>query len=100
VTEGPLDDLLGRYALPLYRLDPEPGQAAATAALVERLRAEPWVDHVAEDGGALVVSVMDATLASAQLLPLVVAEGVRLASFERARPSLEDVFLRLVGRAS
>ena len=27
VTEGPLDDLLARYALPLYRLDPEPGQA-------------------------------------------------------------------------
>ncbi len=28
VTEGPLDELLGRYALPLYRLDPEPGQDA------------------------------------------------------------------------
>ena len=34
VTEGPLDDLLTRYALPLYRLDPEPGQADAVAALV------------------------------------------------------------------
>jgi len=100
VTEGPLDDLLGRYALPLYRLDPEPGQTAATAALADRLGAQPWVDRVTEDGDGLVVSVTDADLASAELLSLVVAAGVRLVSFERARPSLEDVFLRLVGRAS
>jgi ABC-type multidrug transport system, ATPase component len=100
VTEGPLDDLLGRYALPLYRLDPEPGQATATAALAERLRVQAWVDRVTEDGGGLVVSVTDADVASAELLPLVVSAGVRLVSFERARPSLEDVFLRLVGRAS
>jgi len=100
VTEGPLDDLLGRYALPLYRLDPEAGQTTATAALAERLRAQPWVDRVTEDGGGLVVSVTDANVAAAELLPLVVSAGVRLVSFERARPSLEDVFLRLVGRAS
>jgi len=100
VTEGPLDDLLGRYALPLYRLDPEAGQAAATAALMEHLRALPWVDRATEDGGGLVVSVTDADVASSELLPLVVAAGVRLVSFERARPSLEDVFLRLVGRAT
>ena len=64
------------------------------------LRAQAWVDRVTEDGDGLVVSVTDAEVASAQLLPLVVAAGVRLVSFERARPSLEDVFLRLVARAS
>ena len=40
----------------------------------------------------------DEAAASAGLLPLVVAAGLRLAVFERARPTLEDVFLRLVGR--
>ena len=44
------------------------------------------------------MSVTDEAAASAGLLPLVVAAGVRLAAFERVRPSLEDVFLRLVGR--
>ena len=29
VTEGPLDELLARYAQPLYRIEPEPGQEAA-----------------------------------------------------------------------
>ncbi len=100
VTEGPLDDLLARYALPLYRLDPEPGQAAAIAALVAHLRSIPWIDRVTEGDGGLIVSVTDAGLASAGLLPLVVADGVRLAAYERVRPSLEDVFLRLVGRAA
>ena len=46
------------------------------------------------------MSVTDAGLASAELLPIVVRDGVRLAAYERVRPSLEDVFLRLVGRAA
>ncbi len=100
VTEGPLDELLARYALPLYRLDPEPGQAAGVAALTERLRATPWIDRVTESESGLMVSVSDAGLAAEGLLPIVVETGVRLAAYERVRPSLEDVFLRLVGRAA
>jgi ABC-2 type transport system ATP-binding protein len=98
VTEGPLADLLIRYALPLFRIEPEPDQDAAVAALVGALRATGWVDHVTEAAGSLTVSVTDEATASAGLLPIVVAASVRLATFERARPSLEDVFLRLVGR--
>ena len=100
VTEGPLDELLARYALPLYRLDPEPGQDAAVAGLAARLRSTEWIDRVTETESGLIVSVSDATLASSGLLPIVVAAGVRLAAYERVRPSLEDVFLRLVGRAA
>jgi ABC-2 type transport system ATP-binding protein len=98
VTEGPLDDLLARFARPLYRLDPEPGQEDALEALAATLRGTPWIDGVRSHDGQLVVSVTDERAASAGLLPLVVAAGVRLAVFERVRPSLEDVFLRLVGR--
>ena len=100
VTEGPLADLLGRYALPLYRIEPEPGQEAALSALAATLRGVPWVDGVTggEGDGRLIVSVSDEAAASAGLLPLVVAAGVRLTAFERVRPTLEDVFLRLVGR--
>ena len=98
VTEGTLEALLARYASPLYRLDPEPGQEAALGALAVTLRGTAWIDGVTEREGRLTVSVTDETAASAGLLPLVVAAGVRLAAFERVRPSLEDVFLRLVGR--
>jgi ABC-2 type transport system ATP-binding protein len=96
--EGPLDDLLARYALPLYRIEADPGQAAGMATLAARLRGTPWVDHITEQGGGrLLVSVTDEDAASDGLLPLVVAAGVRLTAFERVRPTLEDVFLRLVG---
>ena len=98
VTEGPLDELLARFALPLYRIDPEPGQDAAVEALRARLGDTPWVDGVRAHEGQLVVSVSDERAASAGLLPIVVAAGLRLAVFERVRPTLEDVFLRLVGR--
>jgi ABC-2 type transport system ATP-binding protein len=98
VTEGPLDELLARFALPLYRLDPEPGQDATVEALAGTLRGMPWIDGVRSHEGQLVVSVTDERAAAAGLLPIVVAAGVRLALFERVRPTLEDVFLRLVGR--
>ncbi len=75
VTEGPLDELLARYAVPLYRIDPEPGQAAAVAALAAELRAIAWIDRVTETESGLIVSVTDADRASAELLPLVVAAG-------------------------
>ena len=98
VIEGPLDDLLARYALPLYRIEADPGQEVGMAALAAGLRGTPWVDRITEQAGAaLLVSVTDEAAASDGLLPLVVAAGVRLTAFERVRPTLEDVFLRLVG---
>jgi ABC-2 type transport system ATP-binding protein len=100
VTEAPLDDLLARYALPLYRLVPETGEDAGLARLATALRSVPWVDRVDVDGVTMTVGVTDELVASRELLRAVVAAEVRLASFERVRPDLEDVFLRLVGRGS
>jgi ABC-2 type transport system ATP-binding protein len=100
VEEAPLDELLARYATAAYRLDPTPGQDAAVQALRDVLRAAPWCAAVADREGALIVAVNDEAAAAAGLLPLVVGSGVRLDRFERTRPTLEDVFLRLVGRAA
>jgi ABC-2 type transport system ATP-binding protein len=97
VTEAPMGELLGRHARPILELDPEPGQDAAVATLVAALRAATWTREVREDHGVLRVIVTDAVQATAGALPLVVATGVRLARFERVRPTLEDVFLQLVG---
>jgi ABC-2 type transport system ATP-binding protein len=100
VTEGPLDELLDRYAQPIFRLDPEPGQETTVAALVETLRGADWVTAVDVVHGALRVTVSDPSLAGRELLPAVVAAGLTLATYERVRPTLEDVFLRLVGRGT
>jgi ABC-2 type transport system ATP-binding protein len=100
VEEAPLDELLARYATAAYRLEPTPGQDAAVRALRDILSAAPWCAAVADREAALIVAVNDEAAAAAGLLPLVVGSGVRLDRFERTRPTLEDVFLRLVGRAA
>jgi ABC-2 type transport system ATP-binding protein len=100
VTEGPLADLLEAHARPIFELVPAPGQDGAVHALVERLRGEPWTTGVEAVAGTLRVTVSDAAAAARGILPAVVSAGVVLASFEQARPTLEDVFLELVGPAS
>jgi ABC-2 type transport system ATP-binding protein len=100
VTTGPMDELLERYARPVYRLEPEDGQSAAVARLTDALRAAPWATAVDETTSGLRVAVADATAAGRQLLALVAAHEVALLAFERQRPTLEDVFLQLVGRSA
>ena len=97
MTEGPLAELLAAHARPIYRLVPVPGQETRVAVLADRLRAAPWTTDVASSDGVVRVTVSDAEAAASGVLPLVVAGGVVLESFERARPTLEDVFLELVG---
>jgi ABC-2 type transport system ATP-binding protein len=97
VAEQGIDDLLARFALPSYRLEADPGQGQVLEALAATLRAEPWVTGVTRTGDLLRILVGDDRAARA-LLPAVVASGLRVSSFERERPTLEDAFLRLVGR--
>jgi ABC-2 type transport system ATP-binding protein len=100
VTEGPLEELLAAHARPIYRLEPAPGQEAQVATLVERLRAAPWTTDVSTGAGLVRVTVSDPGAAAGGVLPMVVDAGVHLETFERARPTLEDVFLELVGPAT
>jgi ABC-2 type transport system ATP-binding protein len=97
VVAAGVAELQERYARPIYRLEPEPGQSARVAALAGALRAAPWATEVIAEAGALRVVTRDPAAARAGILPLVAQGGVALARFERGRPSLEDVFLHLVG---
>ncbi len=97
VVEGSLSELLDRFALPVYRVEAEPGQAAALESLAARLRAADWVTGAAVEHGLLTVAVADPERAARELLPAITAEGVSVISVARARPTLEDVFLRLTG---
>jgi ABC-2 type transport system ATP-binding protein len=100
VVEGPLADLLDHYALPVYRVEAEPGQAAALEALAARLRGLDWVTGVGVEHGLLTISVADPARAGRELLALVADAGITVLSVARARPTLEDVFLNLTGAAA
>lgn len=100
VIEAPMGDLLQRYALPVYQVDPEPGQPEAMGRLTAALRDQPWVRELRVEHGVLRIFVRDPAVAGPALLPVLAGTGVTLAGFERARPSLEDVFLRLVANGA
>jgi ABC-2 type transport system ATP-binding protein len=97
VVEGPLGDLLDRYALPVWRIEAEPGQDGAVGALATRLRGLAWITAVGVDHGLLTVAVADPGLAARELLQIVGESELAVISVARARPTLEDVFLRLTG---
>jgi ABC-2 type transport system ATP-binding protein len=99
VVEGPIDELLDRYAQPIYELQPEPQQDGAIDRLAAAMRGQAWARDVKTTPDTVRVFVDDPKVAGPAILPLVVASGVGLVRYERARPSLEDVFLRLVAES-
>ena len=68
------------------------------AAWSRRCDGAAWVAGVEEAHGVLRVAVHDEADAGRALLAAVAEHGVALLAFERQRPTLEDVFLQLVGR--
>ncbi len=100
VVEGELTALLDRYALPVWRIEAEPGQGEALAALVATLREAAWVQAVTLEHGLVTVAVEEPEAASRAILAAVADAGVAVVSVARARPTLEDVFLRLTGEPS
>ena len=95
VVESGLTELLERYALPVWRVEAEAGQGPAMERLAAGLRAQPWVTAASVDHGLLTIAVSDPELAGRSVLAAVADAGVTVISVARARPTLEDVFLRL-----
>jgi ABC-2 type transport system ATP-binding protein len=100
VAEDELGPLLERYAKPVWRIEAEPGQAAALESLAAALRDEAWVTAVSVDHGLVTVAVSDPEAAARGLLVAVAEAGVSVVSVARARPTLEDVFLTLTGQGA
>lgn len=103
VTQAPRPALLEQYAVPAFEIEAAPAHEAALAAWAETLRREPWVASIRVERQVARVNVCDGaeSLAQAQsgLLASAVAAGLVLRRYEMLRPSLEDVFLRLVREA-
>jgi ABC-2 type transport system ATP-binding protein len=100
VTTGPMDELLARYAHPVFVVEPERPDDAELERLATALGAVPGATSVERSGPTLRVAVADDEEVSARLLAAVASCGVPVVRFERQRPTLEDVFLQLVGRAA
>jgi ABC-2 type transport system ATP-binding protein len=93
ITQAPLETLLQSHAQPVFRLEVADGLADITAAL----RAEPWLLEAVAEGGGLRILARDPLEAQRRVPALIAAQGARLIEFVTVTPSLEDVFIHLVG---
>jgi ABC-2 type transport system ATP-binding protein len=100
LVTAPVAELQERYTQPAFELELDAGQGAAAEQLVAALRAEPWVGDVARQGDVMRVIAVDTAAAGHGILPLVAARGIQLQRFERIRPDLEDIFLRLTAASA
>ncbi|MGE5333318.1 MAG: ATP-binding cassette domain-containing protein [Nitrososphaerota archaeon] len=97
VVSSPVAELQDRYAQPIFTFEPEPGQDAQVRELVAALRETSWAGDVVQEHGSIRVLARDTEAARSEILGLLAAHHVEVQRFERGRPSLEDIFLRLVG---
>jgi ABC-2 type transport system ATP-binding protein len=90
---------LARYAIPAFELEAEVGGEAILASWAEAQRQRPWVTAAKLDGRTARLTVSDVSAAKHALLPAALEAGLVLTRYEMLHPSLEDIFLRLVGEA-
>jgi ABC-2 type transport system ATP-binding protein len=98
VTEDRMESLLAQYARPVYVIDLERADVAEVELLATRQRGVPGVTALETSGPQLRVAVAEETGVAGRLLAELGESGVAIVRFERQRPTLEDVFLQLVGR--
>jgi ABC-2 type transport system ATP-binding protein len=96
VAEAPQQELLDRYVVPAFELEVDNRFTAQLSAWAGGIQAQPWVTSVQLDRSTARVVVSDIEISRRELLASALAAGLLLNRYEMVRPSLEDVFLRLV----
>lgn len=99
VTQAAHETLLAQYATPIFEIDIERGLDIPFQAWLEATRAQTWVQAITSTALAARVVVNDLERAHRELLPSLLRAGLRLTRYEMCKPSLEDVFLRLVAES-
>jgi ABC-2 type transport system ATP-binding protein len=97
VVEAKQDELLAQYTVPAFELECEPGATADFQAWINSLPSQPWASSVVINGSSARVVVKDVAIARQELLSQACRQSLPLRRYEVVTPSLEDIFLRLVG---
>ena len=97
VTQAPREALLAQYAIPAFEVEVDSGFEAPLNGWAETLRQKRWVQSVSINRLKGRIIVHEIETAKRELLPSAMQAGLVLTRYEMLRPSLEDVFLRLVG---
>jgi ABC-2 type transport system ATP-binding protein len=97
VIEAAREALLAQYAVPALEVEVDEKSGAGIIPWSETLQREPWVKTISQQGLVVRVIVNDIETAKKMLLVSATQAGMVLNKYEVVKPSLEDVFLQLVG---
>jgi ABC-2 type transport system ATP-binding protein len=97
VVQAPQQELLERYAAPAFVVETDEECIPQLQTWVEALRSLPWVISVAQQKQSARVLVRDLAAAKRKLAASAIQAGVILVRYEVGVPSLEEVFMELVG---
>jgi ABC-2 type transport system ATP-binding protein len=96
VAEGGRDELLDRYAQPVVEVEFD-ALSGEVQNWVGTLQGHRLLHGTSVEGRVVRLAVREPKAAQTALLELVAQSGLAVRRYQWARPSLEDVFLRLVG---
>jgi ABC-2 type transport system ATP-binding protein len=97
VIQAPQQELLEHYAAPVFVVETEEECVPQLQAWAEALRPLPWVASVAVQKQSARVLVKDLATAKRELAASALRAGLILIRYELGIPSLEEVFMQLVG---
>ncbi len=97
VVEAPQAELLAHYTVPAFELECEIGFEVQFKSFIDSLKSLQWVNSVLRKNSVARVVVNDLPMARQALLAKAAQSGLALRRYEIVTPSLEDIFLRLVG---
>ena len=99
LTVADQEELRRRYAVPVFTAVVG-GEEPDIRALHERMKSLPWADHVERSGDTLRVFARDEETARRELPAVITSSPAILLRYEVGTSSLEDAFLRVLGRES
>ena len=92
------DALVAKYAPPAFEVEVDAQTVERFLAWAEYVQHESWAKSVSIRGFVARVIVSDVNAAKRELLASITQAGLILTRYEIVHPSLEDVFLQLVGQ--
>lgn len=89
--------LMEQYAAPLLDLELSNGQTKELDTIAEQLKKTTGIIDVKRNGNVLRLSVRDIKTAQTEVLKEILAHGWHFERLDVAKPSLEEIFVKLVG---